>query len=123
MADTKITSKRLKQAMNENRLTAQELANKAGIGKASISQYVNGSHAPSNLSAGKLANVLGVDPMWLMGFDVPKNSNTATYYMDDDAARAAQSAFDDHKVLFDACRKVKSEDIDKVLKIIRAFTD
>lgn len=42
----------------------------AGISKLSISQYLNGSHAPSNISSGKIGKVLNVEPLWLMGFDV-----------------------------------------------------
>ncbi|MFR6462050.1 MAG: helix-turn-helix domain-containing protein [Anaerostipes hadrus] len=41
------------------------------VSKASISQYLNGSHAPSNISSGKMAKILNVNPVWLMGFDVP----------------------------------------------------
>ncbi|MFR2169682.1 MAG: hypothetical protein ACLS54_03025 [Anaerostipes hadrus] len=36
-----------------------------------MSQYLNGSHAPSNISSGKMAKILNVNPVWLMGFDVP----------------------------------------------------
>ena len=67
-----ITAQRLKEALNENNMKAQELADKTGINKASISQYINGSHMPSNLSAAKISNVVDVSPLWLMGFDVPK---------------------------------------------------
>ncbi len=65
------TAKRLSDALNLKKLKAQELADASGVAKASISQYINGSHCPSTLSAGKMASVLGVDAMWLMGFDVP----------------------------------------------------
>lgn len=65
------TAKRLSDALNLKRIKAQELADASGVAKASISQYINGSHCPSTLSAGKMASVLGVDAMWLMGFDVP----------------------------------------------------
>ena len=53
-----VTANRLKQAMNNININAQELADKSGVSKASISQYVNGSHKPSNISAPKLAQVL-----------------------------------------------------------------
>lgn len=66
-----ITAMRLKMALERKGMIAQELADTTGIHKSSISQYINGSHAPSNLSAGKMAEVLGVNPVWLMGFDAP----------------------------------------------------
>lgn len=71
-----ITAKRLQLAMNNAGLSAQELSNQSKVAKASISQYVNGSHKPSNISSGKMASVLNVNPLWLMGFDVPMNIDT-----------------------------------------------
>ena len=71
-----ITAKRLAFALSNLNMKPQELANKSGVSKASISQYINGSHAPSNISSGKMGPVLGVDPLWLMGFDVPMCKDT-----------------------------------------------
>lgn len=65
-----LTAKRLQLALSDMGISQQELAEKSGVSKASISQYVNGSHAPSNISSGKMGKVLNVEPMWLMGFDV-----------------------------------------------------
>ena len=65
-----VTAKRLRKALDECGMKPQELADKTGIGKSSISQYLNGSHAPSNISSGKIGKVLNVEPLWLMGFDV-----------------------------------------------------
>lgn len=44
---------------------------KIGLNKASVSQYVNGKNTPSNITAAKIAQVFGVDPAWVNGFDVP----------------------------------------------------
>ncbi len=65
------TAKRLILALERKGIKAQDLADQSNVSKVSISQYVNGTHAPSNVSAGKMAEVLGVSPVWLMGFDVP----------------------------------------------------
>lgn len=70
-----ITAKRLRKALDECNMKPQELADKAGINKASVSQYLSGSHAPSNISSGKMGKVLGVEPLWLMGFDVEQKKN------------------------------------------------
>lgn len=75
-----VTAQRLREALNNKNMKAQELADKTGINKASISQYINGSHAPSNISAGKMADVLNVSPLWLMGFDISlENSGNNDY--------------------------------------------
>ena len=67
------TARRIKEAMTDKGIIAQDLANETGINKASISHYVNGSHIPSNISAAKIGKVLNVNPLWLMGFEVGKS--------------------------------------------------
>jgi transcriptional regulator with XRE-family HTH domain len=64
------TATRLRIAMERKNITAKELSVKSGVSEPSISQYVHGIFAPKNITAGKLADALNVDPMWLMGFDV-----------------------------------------------------
>lgn len=71
-----ITAQRLSLALSNNNMIPQELSNASGVSKASISQYLNGSHAPSNISSGKMARILNVNPLWLMGFDAPMNTNS-----------------------------------------------
>lgn len=65
-----LTAKRLQLALSNANMKPQELAERSGVSKSSISQYVNGSHSPSNISSGKMSKVLNVNPLWLMGFDV-----------------------------------------------------
>ncbi len=91
-----VTAKRLTAAMANAGIKAIELSERSGISKSSISQYVKGSHAPSNISAGKMAAVLGVSPVWLMGFDVPMLPET----VEEDLIRKyrALSAYDRGKV-------------------------
>lgn len=71
-----LTAQRLSNALANANMKPQELADKSGVSKASISQYINGSHAPSNISSGKMAKILNVNPLWLMGFDVPSFMET-----------------------------------------------
>ena len=72
MMKHKLTADRLNEALNEANMTAQELSKKSGVSKASISQYRHGTYKPSNISSGKMGEVLGVNPLWLMGYDVDK---------------------------------------------------
>lgn len=67
------TAKRLRLALSNMNMKPQELADLSGVSKSSISQYINGSHTPSNLSSGKMGKILNVEPLWLMGFDLPTN--------------------------------------------------
>lgn len=74
-----ITAKRLMEAMNG--LKAVEVCEMSGVSKYSISQYMHGKNAPDNANATKLGKALGVNPLWLMGYDVPKESADDNYLM------------------------------------------
>lgn len=63
---------RLREALEDMNMTQQELADKSKLGKSSISHYVLGRNEPNNKSAYQMAQVLKVNPAWLMGLDVPK---------------------------------------------------
>lgn len=65
-------ARRFSEALNDNNMNQLELARRCGIGRSSVSHYINGTHCPSNSRAGKLGRILGVNPAWLMGFDVDK---------------------------------------------------
>ncbi len=60
---------RLTAAMKERGIRATELAQKTGLSKARISQYVNGRYIPKSDAILLLADALGVSPLWLMGED------------------------------------------------------
>lgn len=65
------TAKRLSMALERKGMKPIELSKLSGVGKSSISQYLKGKHAPGNISAGKMALILNVNPVWLIGYDVP----------------------------------------------------
>ena len=75
------TAKRLKLAMDNKNLTAKQLSDKSGVSEPSISQYVHGTFAPRNKTAAKLAKILQVNPMWLMGFDVPMTDPASDFLL------------------------------------------
>lgn len=54
-----------------------------------------------------------------------KEKENASYYLNDEANEYAQFLLDnpEHRVLFDASRKVKPEDLQKALKAIGLFID
>ena len=60
---------RLLEAMRTRSIRASELANRTGLSKARISQYMNGKYVPKSDAICVLAEVLGVSPLWLMGQD------------------------------------------------------
>lgn len=61
---------RIEEAMLYAGLTQQELSNKTGINKGTISRYINGAITPKSDKAKLIADVTGTNPAWIMGFDV-----------------------------------------------------
>lgn len=64
-------SSRLKEALAIRNMKPIELSNKSGIDKGSISLYLNGKYTPKSKKIYKMAEVLNVNPSWLLGYDVP----------------------------------------------------
>lgn len=120
------TANRLRIAMNLSGLSQQELSERSGVSKASISQYCNGTYVPSNVSAGKMAKVLSVSPVWLMGFDVPmRDEESRTYYNDPEVAAWAQKTYDDPDMhfLFSMKQKMTPERFKKHLEWMKDTCD
>lgn len=65
-------SERLKEAMGE--MSSTKLADALGISKQSISAYLNGVRKPKRIVLSEIAKVLNVNPMWLIGYDVPREA-------------------------------------------------
>lgn len=63
---------RFRKALDIRNMRQVDLANKTKIPKGSINQYVTGyASNPTTERVYLLAQALKVDPVWLMGFDVP----------------------------------------------------
>lgn len=69
MAET--FKERLKKAMSIRGISSAELARKADLSKAQISQYTRGVYEAKQNALGSLAQALDVSEAWLMGYDVP----------------------------------------------------
>lgn len=75
-----LTAQRLREAMSTRGIKASELVEKSGVSKSNISGYMNGKYTPTNINAIKIANVLQVQPEWLMGLlpaDFEENKPTS----------------------------------------------
>ncbi|MFS0844182.1 MAG: helix-turn-helix domain-containing protein [Roseburia hominis] len=99
-------------------LSQSELAEKLGISASTVSMYEVGRRQPDFETEEKIADFFNTDLNTLRGRD--NESEQPTYYLDKESSDAAQFLFDnpEYKVLFDASRKVKPQDIQYVADLI-----
>ena len=66
-------SDRLKELLSDNSdINMADLAKRVNTTKQSIGRYARGERSPKHIVMLEIANVFGVSPAWLAGFDVPK---------------------------------------------------
>lgn len=70
-----IIKNRLNEALIFRGMTRNELADKCGINKGTISRYLRGETIPRSLAIGRIAKALNVNPAWILGYDVPMEGN------------------------------------------------
>lgn len=66
-------SKRLQLAMDLKNIKAIELAKKTSLNRDLISNYLSENYKPKDENLEKIADVLGVNELWLKGYNVPKD--------------------------------------------------
>jgi len=63
-------STRLRDGLNMKNMKPVELAERLGVSRAAISQYLSGKIIPRQDKVYQISLILEVSPAWLMGFDV-----------------------------------------------------
>ena len=128
-------AKRLEEALRIRDVKQSELVEKTQISKSAISQYLSGAFEPKQKNIYKIARALNVNPVWLMGKDVgmspqlglgplimeTMDEDSASYYLNDETRQMAQEIFENPelKILFNASRKLRKEDIEAVIEITK----
>lgn len=69
---------RLKKILKIRNIKPVELAEKSGIPKSAISQYLSGMYEAKQKNIDKLSKALNVNEAWLMGHDVPMKKNNVS---------------------------------------------
>lgn len=67
-----IFAKRFSEILNSSPETTYSIAERLSLTPASISRYANGLMAPKIPTVYMMANIFNVNPLWLMGYDAPK---------------------------------------------------
>lgn len=114
-----VFSKRLKYYLNRYEMTQAELAKRLGVGTTSVYNWCNGIKTPRMDKVDAMCKIFNCKRSDL----VEEHNETESeehYYLNEDARELAEFMFKnpEYKVLFDASRKVKKEDIDFVRQMI-----
>lgn len=103
---------RLKEAMNGMSVT--DLAAELDISKQSVSAYINGTRKPKRLTISAMAQILSVNPAWLMGYDVEK------YIVDsENAAMTNLTLTDAEQYLLNGFRELTEKGQDYMLQTLQ----
>ena len=103
-------SKRLNEALSDKNITKAELARRANITRQALNSYLVERTRPSHEVIVSLANVLGVNPAWLDGYEEPKYKSTNQHEVD----------IDDDDVIFTyEGRKIPKEDLEMIKRFMR----
>lgn len=76
MEKVSTTAERLKTIMRRDNLRQVDIVRKTGMQKGTISLYVSGKLNPKQGAIEKMSKTLGVNALWLMGYDVPMTAET-----------------------------------------------
>jgi transcriptional regulator with XRE-family HTH domain len=102
---------RIRDGLNQN-----ELAIKLGISRSAVSMYESGKREPDINALEKIADFFNVDMNYLTG----TKKESGEYYTDLQTRQIAQEIFENKelKLLFDASRNAKPEDLDIVRNLL-----
>ena len=97
-------------------VTAAEVSRQTGIATSTLTNWKKGNYTPKNDKLQKIADYFGVSLEYL----TTGQDQNEPYYLNDDTRDLAQFLFEnpDYKLMFDAVRKVKKEDLEFIKEMI-----
>lgn len=116
----RIFAKNLLKYLEKKNKTQKEVADAIQVSPQTFNTWCQGIAIPRMGKIQLLADYFGIGKSDLLD----DKSNDENYYLDKDSAEAAQFLFEnpEYKVLFDASRKVKPEDINFVAEMIERMS-
>lgn len=114
----RLFAKNLTHYLSKQGMTQAELAEKMNVSTATASNWCKGIKLPRMDKVDRICTILSISRSDLMEDNAQKRETA--YYLDKESSDAAQFLFDnpEYKVLFDASRKVKPQDIQYVADLI-----
>ena len=105
---------RLKKALSIRNMTQAELCQKTKIPKSALSEYLKGLYEPKQDRLLILSEALNVDPVWLMGFDIPMEKEDKKISPDEEGLTEGE------KQVLELFRAIPEDQQPVVLAMIRA---
>lgn len=107
---------RLRELRKRKGMSQEQLAIVLGVSKQAVSQYERDLRFPKDYA--QIADFFNVNVDYLIG-----REDRSVYYLDPETAEAAQEIHDNHdlKVLFDAARTAKPEDLRTTYQMLMAL--
>ena len=105
---------RIKKALSIRNMTQSELCRRTKIATSAMSEYLKGLYDPKQDKIYLMSEALNVDPVWLMGFDVPMEK--------DDKKRSPHepTLTEGEKLVLELFRQIPEDQQPMVLAMIRA---
>lgn len=115
-------AKNLNHYLRINEKTQLDLANHLGVSTSAVSAWCRGAKIPRMDKVDAMCKYFGIKRSDLME---DKDSQNNSYYFNDDARDLAEFLYanPEYRVLFDASRKVKKDDIQFVKELIDRMSD
>ena len=116
-----VFSKRLRYYLKKYEITQNELAKRLGVGTTSVYNWCNGIKSPRMDKVDAMCRLFNCKRSDLM----EDRDEESSYYINSEAQEMAQFLFEnpEYKVLFDASRKVKPEDLKKAVTALGLFNE
>lgn len=105
-------SVRISKALSIRGMKQSDLCEKTNIPKSAISQYVSGSFEPKQDRLFLIAQALDVDPVWLMGFDVPMEKEKKSSPSEPELTKGEQ-------LMLELFRKIPEDRQPEALELLR----
>ena len=118
MNDSKIEScgKRIEQALITRNMKQSQLCKQTGIPKSSLSLYLKGAYEPKQDKIYKMANVLHVSEVWLMGYNVPMERDVLS-------STTTLELTDCERIMLELFRQIPESQQKVLIQMVRAGLD
>lgn len=110
-------SVRIRKALSIRNMRQADLCEKAGISKSTLSEYLSGRYLPKQDKTFLIAQALNVDPVWLMGYDVPME--TKAQQEQKKAPTTEQQLSDGERLMLQLFRQIPEDRQPEALDLLR----